>query len=162
MNLRTVIENEILPRVEKPSRYLGTEENSTHKDLDAIELRISLVFPDLYDLGLGNVGILILYSILNDLPWCWCERAYSPANDMEAQLRERGLPLFCNFWQNELSQVQKNDLTENQKKNFEAKPKIFNKNMITFLPASHSMGLDLLYFSVAVYAVIHILKPLFI
>ena len=41
------------------------------------------MFPDLYDLGLGNVGILILYAILNDLPWAWCERAYAPAMDME-------------------------------------------------------------------------------
>ena len=95
MNLRNVLGNEILPRVEKPSRYLGTEVNSTHKDPDAVDLRICMVFPDLYDLGLGNVGILILYSILNDLDWCWCERAYSPAPDMEAELRARGLPLFC-------------------------------------------------------------------
>lgn len=96
MNLSEPLYNEILPRVEKPSRYLGTELNTAHKDSLDVDLRISLVFPDLYDLGLGNVGILILYSILNDLPWCWCERAYAPALDMEKQLRDRGLPLFCN------------------------------------------------------------------
>ena len=86
----------ILPTVEKPSRYLGTELNSTHKNLEDIDLRVALVFPDLYDLGLGNLGILILYAILNDLPWCWCERAYTPAPDMEAKLREQNLPLFVN------------------------------------------------------------------
>ena len=96
MNLSQVIHKEILPAVEKPSRYLGTEINSTHKVLDDVDLRVALVFPDLYDLGLGNLGILILYSILNDLPWCWCERGYAPAADMEQALRERGLPLFCN------------------------------------------------------------------
>ena len=71
MNLSTVLYNEILPRVEKPSRYLGTELNTRHKNKDEIDLRMTLVFPDLYDLGLGNVGILIMYSILNDLDWCW-------------------------------------------------------------------------------------------
>ena len=96
MNLSDVIYSEILPRVEKPSRYLGKELNTTHKDRDAVDVRISLVFPDLYDLGLGNVGILILYSILNDLPGVWCERAYAPGVDMETELRKRGLPLFCN------------------------------------------------------------------
>ncbi|MDZ4861215.1 MAG: TIGR03960 family B12-binding radical SAM protein [Candidatus Hydrogenedentes bacterium] len=94
--LRDVLYSEILPTVQKPSRYLGTELNSTHKDLNDVELRVALVFPDLYDLGLGNLGILILYAILNQRPWCWCERAYTPAPDMEAKLRERGLPLFTN------------------------------------------------------------------
>jgi len=94
MNLSTVLYNEILPKVEKPSRYLGTELNTSHKNKDEVDLRVTLVFPDLYDLGLGNLGILILYSILNDLDWCWCERAYSPASDMESELRGRGLSLF--------------------------------------------------------------------
>ncbi len=96
MNVTSVLHNEIMPRVEKPSRYLGSELNTTHKDPALVDLRVALVFPDLYDLGLGNVGILILYSILNDLDWVWCERAYAPAPDMEAELRKRGLPLFVN------------------------------------------------------------------
>ncbi|MCH7960546.1 MAG: TIGR03960 family B12-binding radical SAM protein [Candidatus Hydrogenedentes bacterium] len=96
MNLSEILNNEILSTVEKPSRYLGTEVNATHKRREDVDVRISLVFPDLYDLGLGNLGILILYSILNDLPWCWCERAYAPATDMEEALRARDLPLFCN------------------------------------------------------------------
>lgn len=85
---------DILPRVERPSRYLGSELNAVHKEPSAVELRLALVFPDLYDLGLGNLGLLILYAILNELPWCWAERAYAPAADMEAALRARGLPLF--------------------------------------------------------------------
>ncbi len=96
MNLSQALYNDILPKVEKPSRYLGTEVNTSHKDPRAVDLRVSLIFPDLYDLGLGNVGILILYSILNELDWVWCERAYAPGLDMEAELRKRGLPLFCN------------------------------------------------------------------
>ncbi len=95
-SLRNVLYNEILPGVEKPSRYMGTELNSTHKDPAEVDLRVALVFPDLYDLGLGNLGILILYAILNKLPWCWCERGYTPAPDMEAALRKRGLSAFTN------------------------------------------------------------------
>lgn len=87
--------DEILPSVTKPSRYLGTELNSVHKDPGEVDLRVGLVFPDLYDLGLANLGLHILYAILNDLPWCWAERAYAPAPDMEAALRGRGLPLFA-------------------------------------------------------------------
>jgi radical SAM family uncharacterized protein/radical SAM-linked protein len=95
MNLRTVLDEEILSLVEKPSRYLGTEVNAVHKDAGEVEVRLALCFPDLYDLGLGNLGIHILYSVLNALPWAWCERVYAPGLDMEHALRSRGLPLFA-------------------------------------------------------------------
>ena len=62
MNFRDVLNNEILSRVEKPSRYLGNELNSTHKDPSGVELRICFFFPDLYELGLGNMGLHILYA----------------------------------------------------------------------------------------------------
>lgn len=96
---------EILPMVEKPSRYLGNEYNSVHKDPAEVDLRVALAFPDLYELGLGNVGILILYSILNDLPWCWSERTYAPAPDLEKTVRERGLPWFTNESKTPLSEM---------------------------------------------------------
>jgi len=94
MNLTAALDR-LLPRVEKPSRYLGTELNTVHKDPAGVQVRIALAFPDLYDLGLGNLGLHILYAILNELPWCWAERAYSPGRDLEALLREQGLPLFA-------------------------------------------------------------------
>ncbi|GMW01823.1 MAG: hypothetical protein AMXMBFR84_29600 [Candidatus Hydrogenedentota bacterium] len=102
VNLAQVLQSEILAHVEKPSRYVGTELNATHKNPAEMDLRVAFVFPDLYDLGLGNLGIHILYAILNRLDWCWCERAYSPAPDMEKHLRDRGLPLFCNESKDEL------------------------------------------------------------
>jgi radical SAM family uncharacterized protein/radical SAM-linked protein len=96
MSLKATITNEILPLVEKPSRYLGTELNTVHKDAASVEVRLALVFPDLYDLGLGNLGLHILYAILNRLPWCWAERGYAPGPDLEDILRARDLPLFVN------------------------------------------------------------------
>lgn len=93
-NLRYVLMNEVLPRVEKPSRYLGNELNTVHKNPADVDFRVCLFFPDLYELGLGNLGLHILYAILNQMDGVWAERAYSPAPDMEAILRERKLPLF--------------------------------------------------------------------
>ncbi len=105
MTLSEVLYREILPRVEKPSRYLGTEVNTVHKNPEDVDLRVALVFPDLYDLGLGNLGLLILYSILNQFPWCWAERAYAPAPDMEEILRGRSLPLFVNESKDSLAEM---------------------------------------------------------
>lgn len=95
-NLRNELSDELLGSVEKASRYLGSELNSVHKDRSQVDVRLALIFPDLYDLGLGNLGIHILYAALNALDWCWAERAYAPAKDMEALLRKRNLPLFVN------------------------------------------------------------------
>jgi len=95
VSLKQILLDEVLQTVTKPSRYLGTEFNAVHKALETVALRVALAFPDLYDLGLGNLGLHILYAILNDLPWCWAERVYAPAPDMEAALRARGLPLFA-------------------------------------------------------------------
>jgi len=94
MDLASILDERILPRVEKPSRYLGNEVNAVRKDPASVDVRMALAFPDLYDLGLGNLGIHILYAVVNELPWASCERLYAPARDMEAQLRAHGLPLF--------------------------------------------------------------------
>jgi radical SAM family uncharacterized protein/radical SAM-linked protein len=92
--LKRIIEEDLLPRAEKPSRYLGNEYNAVHKDPAQVQLRVGLMFPDLYELGLGNLGLHILYAILNRQPDVWAERLYTPAPDMERMMRERGVPLF--------------------------------------------------------------------
>ncbi len=84
---------DILPAVEMPSRYLGNEINAIHKDLDQVDLRIALAFPDLYEIGTSHFGLQILYSILNRRDDIAAERVFAPAPDMERQLRQRRLAL---------------------------------------------------------------------
>ncbi|NLN92962.1 MAG: TIGR03960 family B12-binding radical SAM protein [Candidatus Hydrogenedens sp.] len=78
-------------RVEKPGRYIGCEWNAVYKNPAEVALRLCLVFPDLYELALGNLGLQILYQLLNAQPGVWAERAYLPAPDLEALLREKKL-----------------------------------------------------------------------
>ncbi len=80
--------------VDKPARYLGGEYQSVKKDWDAVEARICLAFPDLYDIGMSHLGTKILYGLLNKHPAIACERAFTPWVDMERELRERGLPVL--------------------------------------------------------------------
>jgi radical SAM family uncharacterized protein len=84
----------ILLRVQKPGRYVGGELNSTHKDWDSIKTRVAFVFPDIYDIGVSNVGLKILYDQINNREDALAERAYSPWTDMEALMRENGIPLY--------------------------------------------------------------------
>lgn len=84
----------ILPRVEKPGRYTGGELNQVVKDWDEIQLHVAMVFPDIYDLGMSNLGLAVLYDIVNQRPDMLAERAYCPWSDMEALMREQGVPLY--------------------------------------------------------------------
>ena len=86
--------DDILPLVEKPSRYLGSEINSVKKDASSTRLRIALAFPDLYEIGTSHFGMQILYHVLNSQADIAAERVFAPAVDMEARLRETGQPLF--------------------------------------------------------------------
>jgi len=84
----------ILPRVQKPARYTGGELNQIVKDWDKIETKIALVFPDIYDLGMSNLGLAILYDIINKRTNSLAERAFAPWLDMESYLRDLQIPLY--------------------------------------------------------------------
>ena len=84
---------ELVHRVEKPARYLGGEYGSITKDWDAVQARVCLAFPDVYDIGMSHLGFKILYKILNDDPKTLAERAFCPWIDMEKELRTHGVPL---------------------------------------------------------------------
>ncbi len=85
----------ILLKVQKPGRYVGGELNSTVKDWDSVQTRVALVFPDIYDIGVSNVGLKILYDQINQRGDALAERAYAPWLDMEALMREHEVPLYA-------------------------------------------------------------------
>ena len=84
----------ILLKVQKPGRYVGGELNITVKNWEQVKTKVALIFPDIYDLGISNVGLKILYDQVNQRDDALAERAYAPWVDMEAQMRENGIPLY--------------------------------------------------------------------
>jgi radical SAM family uncharacterized protein len=92
--MTTATIEQLLARVTKPARYSGGEWNSVTKDWEAASVRITLAYPDCYDIGMSNMGLGILYDILNKVPDVVCERAFAPWEDMEQQMRSTGTPLW--------------------------------------------------------------------
>jgi radical SAM family uncharacterized protein len=88
------INDSLLQSVTKPARYTGGEWNAVHKDWGAVSVRVALAFPDIYEVGMSNMAIPILYELLNNLPGVLAERVYAPWPDMEDQLRSNNLPLY--------------------------------------------------------------------
>ena len=84
----------ILPTVIKPGRYVGGELNQTVKPWDSVQTHFALAFPDIYDLGQSNLGIAILYDLLNQRDDVAAERVFSPWIDMETTMRQAEIPLF--------------------------------------------------------------------
>ena len=85
---------EILQKVLKPARYTGGEFNSVKKNWAEVDCKIALALPDVYEVGMSNLGLAILYNILNKREKILCERVYAPWIDMEEEMREKNLPLF--------------------------------------------------------------------
>src|SRR5215469_14053053 len=92
MDYKTILDS-VLPTVEKPARYVGGEWNQIKKETSDISARIALCFPDTYELGMSHLGLKILYGLLNRKERWAAERVFAPWPDMEARLRESGLPL---------------------------------------------------------------------
>ena len=85
----------ILPRVQKPARYVGGEYREIIKDKSKVDVRVAFCFPDTYEIGMSNVGFRILYGLMNRMDGVWCERVFAPWGDMEDEMRRSGLPLFA-------------------------------------------------------------------
>jgi len=84
----------ILPTVEKPGRYIGLERNVVRKDLSRAAVTAALGFPDAYEIGMSHTGLKILYELVNRRSEFACERTYAPWVDLEARMRQAGIPLF--------------------------------------------------------------------
>ena len=85
----------VLLRVQKPARYVGGEYRSVMKDRTKVDLRFAFCFPDTYEIGMSNLGMRILYGVMNEMEGVWCERCFAPWGDMEEELRRAGLPLYA-------------------------------------------------------------------
>ena len=85
----------ILPAVQKPARYTGGEYNEIKKNLEDVRVRVAFCFPDTYEIGMSNVGMRILYGVMNNMDGVWCERVFTPWADMQRAMEENDLPLWA-------------------------------------------------------------------
>ena len=91
----TELKQRILPTVQKPARYTGGEWGEIKKKLEDIRVRVAFCFPDTYEIGMSNVGMRILYGVMNEMEGIWCERVFAPWGDMEEAMRQHDLPLWA-------------------------------------------------------------------
>jgi radical SAM family uncharacterized protein len=91
----TDILQRILPTVQKPARYTGGEYNEVQKDPASVRVQIAYCFPDTYEIGMSNVGMRILYGVMNRMEGVWCQRVFAPWGDMEEAMRRHDLPLWA-------------------------------------------------------------------
>jgi radical SAM superfamily enzyme YgiQ (UPF0313 family) len=94
MDITQRVLDDILPKVAKPARYTGHEWNSVVKDWDQVEVKVALAYPDVYEVGMSNLGLMILYDLLNGEEGILAERVYAPWIDMEEAMRRAGIPLY--------------------------------------------------------------------
>ena len=85
----------LLKGVQKPGRYTGGELNSVIKNKEEVDVRFAFCFPDTYEIGMSHLGMKILYSLMNEMDGVWCERAFAPLPDMEANMKKAGVGVFC-------------------------------------------------------------------
>ena len=85
----------VLPTVQKPARYTGGEWGEIKKDPADVRVNIAFCFPDTYEIGMSNVGMRILYGVMNEMEGVWCQRVFAPWGDMEAAMREKSIPLWA-------------------------------------------------------------------
>ena len=92
---KLALSDEILMKVDKAARYIGGEVNSVMKDKNEIDIRFAMCFPDVYEIGMSNLGMMILYNMFNQREDVWCERLFSPWPDLDKVMREEKIPLFA-------------------------------------------------------------------
>lgn len=91
----TELKQRVLTSVQKPARYTGGEWGEVRKDPSGVRVQVAFCFPDTYEIGMSNVGMRILYGVMNRMEGVWCQRVFAPWGDMEAAMRENKLPLWA-------------------------------------------------------------------
>ena len=86
--------DKVLKNVQKPARYTGGEYKQVIKNKHDVKVRVAFCFPDTYEIGMSNLGLRILYGVLNSINDVWCERVFTPWIDMETEMRNNGIPLY--------------------------------------------------------------------
>ena len=86
---------QLLLKIQKPSRYIGGEHGSIVKDKSKVDVRFAFCFPDVYDVGMSHLGMKILYGLKNSVENYWCERVFMPEKDFEKLMRENNIPLYA-------------------------------------------------------------------
>ena len=92
---KLALSDEILMKVDKAARYIGGEVNSIMKDKNNVDIRFAMCFPDVYEIGMSNLGMMILYNMFNEREDVWAERVFSPWLDLDKIMREKNIPLFA-------------------------------------------------------------------
>ncbi len=92
---KLALDDEILLQIDKAARYIGGEVNSVMKDKEKVDIRFCMAFPDVYEIGMSNLGMMILYDMFNKREDVWCERLFSPWTDLDKVMRENKIPLFA-------------------------------------------------------------------
>lgn len=101
---KLALSDEILLTIDKPARYIGNEVNMIRKDLNDVDVRFAMCFPDVYEIGMSYLGIQILYDMFNRWEGVYCERVYSPWVDLDSIMREKNIPLFALESQNPIKE----------------------------------------------------------
>ena len=91
---KLALSDEILLQIDKAARYIGGEVNAVMKNKEDVEIRFAMAFPDVYEIGMSNLGMMILYDMFNKRDDVWCERLFSPWTDLDKIMREEKIPLF--------------------------------------------------------------------
>ena len=92
---KLALSDELLMKLDKPSRYIGGEVNMVKKNPNDVDIRFAMCFPDVYEIGMSHLGIQILYDMFNKREDTYCERVYSPWPDLDKEMRENNIPLFA-------------------------------------------------------------------
>lgn len=92
---KLALSDEILLKADKAARYIGGEVNAVMKDPKEVTIRFAMCFPDVYEIGMSNLGMMILYNMFNQREDVWCERLFSPWPDLDKVMREKKIPLFA-------------------------------------------------------------------